>query len=95
MLSILFGTLVYRFLDDLPWSDSFLHACLVLGEHTPRRYPETTPGKIFAGMYVMYARMVFFSVIAILILPLVHRILHRLHLDTPSADSTGTGDDVG
>lgn len=86
MFSVLGGTLGFRFFAGLAWSDSFHHACLVLGEHSPYKQPESTLGKVFVGLYIMYARLVFFTVVAILVLPLLHRVLHRLHLDTMDVD---------
>ena len=93
-LSVLGGTLGYRTCVGLSWDDSFHHACAVLGEHLPEQYPETTAGKVFSGIYIMYARLVFLSVVAILILPLLHRILHKLHLDTTAIDSNDHAEDV-
>ena len=83
--SVLGGTLGYRLFVGLTWGDSFHNACLVLAEHSPERQPKTTSGQIFVGMYVMYSRAVFFAVVAILVLPLLHRMLHKLHLDTTVA----------
>ena len=86
VVSVLGGTLGYWYFEGHAWSDSFHHACLVLGEHSPERPPETTSGKLFVGMYILYARLVFFTVVAILVLPLLHRILHKLHLETTDAE---------
>ena len=94
VLSVLGGTLGYRMCVGHSWSDSFHHACLVLGEHLPKEYPQTPAGKVFSGIYIMYARLVFVSVVAILILPLFHRILHKLHLDTTVAASGDAAKDV-
>ena len=81
-VSVTAGTIGYHVLAGYDWDDAFHHSCLVLGEHSVDRHPETTAGKAFAGVYVMYARLVFFSAAAILILP----ILHRLHLEVPTDD---------
>ena len=84
-LSMLIGTLGYHFFIGIDWSDSFHVACLVLGDHDIDVRPESTAGKVFAGVYVMYARLVFFSVVAIMAAPILHRILHKLHLDARHA----------
>lgn len=85
-ISVIGGTLGYRFFLDLPWADAFHHACLVLGEHSPESQPQTAWGKAFVGLFVMYSRLVFFSIVTILALPLLHRILHKLHLDEAVAE---------
>lgn len=87
------GTFGYRFFFDLPWSEAFHRACLVLGEQHHGQVPESTGGRIFDSLYVMYARLVFFSILALLTLPLLHRLLHRLHLDPPEErDAEADGD---
>jgi hypothetical protein len=93
--SMLVGTLGYHFLVGIDWDDSFHLACLVLGDHDVEIRPESTAGKIFAGVYVMYARLVFFSVAVILAAPILHRILHKLHLDTPTDGSHSGDQDTG
>jgi hypothetical protein len=85
-LSMLFGTLGYHFLVGTDWDDSFHCACLVLGNHDVAVHPESTVGKVFAGLYVMYGGLVFVSMVAILAAPVLHRIIHTLHLDTDDHD---------
>ena len=41
--------------------------------------PVTSGGKLFAGIYALYAGMVFLVVGSIILAPLVHRVLHRFH----------------
>ena len=61
--------------------EAFHDACLVLGERPLPQKPESESGKFFVGFYVMYSRLVFFAVVMILVLPLLHRLFHKLHLD--------------
>ncbi len=82
-VSLIIGTCGYRVLGDMAWLESFHRACFVLSEHPVEGYPHPAAGIIFDGVYVMIIRLVFFSVLAILGAPILHRILHRLHLDTP------------
>jgi len=93
VVSVLGGTLGYRLFLGLSWSNSFHHACLVLGEHPAAQHPDTASGNAFVGIYIMYARLVFLSVVAILVFPVVHRILHTLHLDEAPVRSNGRGND--
>ena len=81
-LSLLGGTLGYHFLVGSDWSDSFHCACLVLGNPDVAVHPETTVAKVFVGLYVMYGGLLFVSMVAILASPVLHRIIHSLHLDT-------------
>ena len=42
---------------------------------------EARGGKLFAGLYALYSGMVFLVVAAIALAPVVHRVLHRFHLE--------------
>lgn len=40
------------------------------------------PGKLFASFYALYSGVAFLATASILIAPLMHRLLHRSHLET-------------
>ena len=44
----------------------------------------TDAGKLFAGLYALYAGLVFIAVMGIVLTPVVHRALHRFHWETRS-----------
>jgi hypothetical protein len=44
-----------------------------------RRY---TGGKLFAGLYALYAGLVFIVSAALIFTPIVHRVLHKFHWDS-------------
>lgn len=46
-----------------------------------RQPPVTTGGKLFAGLYALYAGLVFIVSAALLFTPVLHRVMHRLHWD--------------
>jgi hypothetical protein len=41
--------------------------------------PRTDGGKLFAGIYALYAGLVFLITVGLLFAPLVHRMMHRFH----------------
>lgn len=43
--------------------------------------PHTWGGKLFAGMYALYAGLVFILSAAILFTPVLHRVIQHFHLD--------------
>jgi hypothetical protein len=73
------GMLGYHQLEQLPWLDAFLNAAMLLGGMGPVDAPHTPGGKLFAGLYALYAGLVFLVTAAILFAPLLHRLLHRFH----------------
>jgi hypothetical protein len=77
--SLFLGMLGYHLLVKLPWVDAFLNASMLLGGMGPIDAPQTSAGKLFAGIYALYAGLVFLIVVGIILAPIVHRIMHRFH----------------
>ena len=77
--SLLIGIAGYIHYEHLQWRDAFLNAAMLLGGEGPVESPRTEGGKLFAGLYAHYAGLVFLVGIAIVIAPVVHRLLHKFH----------------
>ena len=82
LASLLAGMLGYVCLEGLSALDAFLNAAMLLGGMGPIHTPVTPAGKLFAGLYALYAGLVFIVTAAIVFTPIVHRVLHRLHADS-------------
>lgn len=78
--SLLVGMEGYRYYEGLEWRDAFLDAAMLLGGEGPIHQPRTPGGKVFAGLYALYAGIVFIVVAGIIVAPVVHRVAHRFHL---------------
>ena len=78
-VSLLAGIFGYQYFEDLEWRDAFLNAAMLLGGMGPVDMPETDGGKLFAGLYALYAGVIFLVVTAIVFTPVIHRILHTFH----------------
>ena len=81
MASLWIGMAGYAYFEGLAWRDAFLNAAMLLGGMGPVESPQTPGGKLFAGVYALYAGMVFLVAIGIVLAPVVHRVLHRFHWD--------------
>jgi hypothetical protein len=70
------------------WSmlDSFLNAAMILSSMGPLDHPITVWGKIFSGIYAIFSGLLFFSIAALAVAPLLHRLLHRLHVEGRERD---------
>jgi hypothetical protein len=79
--SLFLGMLGYHTLVRIPWVDAFLNAAMLLGGMGPVDMPHTSAGKLFAGIYALYAGLVFLVTAALLAAPILHRVLHRFHWD--------------
>jgi sterol desaturase/sphingolipid hydroxylase (fatty acid hydroxylase superfamily) len=77
--SLAVGMIGYRLLEGLSWIDAFLNAAMLLGGMGPVNAPQSAAGKLFAGVYALYAGLVFIVTAALLFTPVLHRLLHRFH----------------
>ena len=59
LLSLMLGMAGYEYFEQLPWRDAFLNAAMLLGGMGPVDAPQTDGGKLFAGLYALYAGLVF------------------------------------
>lgn len=79
--SLLAGMLGYHFLEKLGWLDAFLNAAMLLGGMGPLEQPKTDAGKLFAGLYSLYAGLAVLVIAGVVFAPIFHRFLHRFHLE--------------
>jgi hypothetical protein len=79
LLSLALGIAGYEYFENLPWRDAFLNAAMLMGGMGPVDAPRTDGGKVFAGLYALYAGLVFLVASGLVFAPIVHRVLHRFH----------------
>lgn len=75
------GMFGYVHFESLSWLDAFLNAAMLLGGMGPVNPPLTPGGKLFAGLYALYAGLVFIVTAALIFTPIVHRVMHQFHWD--------------
>lgn len=81
-VSLLAGMLGYRHYEQMSWLDAFVNAAMLLGGMGPVKTADLSEaGKLFAGLYALYAGLAFIAVMGIMLTPVVHRLLHRFHWD--------------
>ena len=79
--SLGFGMAGYVHFEKLSWMDAFLNAAMLLGGMGPVNPPQTAAGKLFAGLYALYAGLVFIVTAALIFTPVLHRVMHHFHWD--------------
>jgi hypothetical protein len=79
VLSIAIGMIGYMYYEGLPWRDAFLNAAMLMGGMGPVDAPKTDSGKLFAGLYALYAGLIFLVTVGLLLTPVVHRLMHKFH----------------
>lgn len=46
----------------------------------------TSAGKMFASFYALFSGVVFITSVAVLLAPVIHRFLHKFHLESEDPD---------
>lgn len=79
-ISWLIGIIGYRSLEGMPWIDAVLNSAMILGGMGPVDVLTTNAGKLFASFYALFSGIIFLFSIGVLLAPIVHRLMHRFHL---------------
>jgi hypothetical protein len=75
------GIAGYHWLGELDWVDSLLEASMILGGMGPVNPIKTTGAKLFASGYALFSGLVFIGIMGIVLTPVVHRLLHKFHVE--------------
>ncbi len=76
------GVAGYHWIAGQPWVDSLLNASMILGGMGPVGDLHSDAAKIFASAYALFSGVVFISVMAVILSPVLHRALHKFHLES-------------
>ncbi len=90
-VSLGLGILGYHFAAGLSWIDALLNAAMILTGEGPVDAMRTQAAKLFASLYSLFAGVVFLAIAGILMAPVAHRLLHRLHLDVQEGEGARAG----
>ena len=82
IVSLTVGTCAYHFLEKLSWLEAFLNASMILGGMGPVDPLKTDAGKVFASFYALYSGLAILSIAGLLLAPVVHRFLHKFHVES-------------
>jgi len=79
--SLALGVLGYHTFGGLGWVDALLDAAMILGGMGPVHELDTVAAKLFASVYALFSGVVFLTTLAVVFAPVLHRALHRFHLE--------------
>lgn len=91
--SLTLGTVGYHILGELSWLDSFHMTCMILTGMGPVVEMKSNSAKLFSSLYALYSGIAFLSITAVFFAPIIHRLLHILHVEDPPSsedDSSAT-----
>ncbi|MFZ9300779.1 MAG: hypothetical protein ACO23V_07365 [Chitinophagaceae bacterium] len=80
-ISLIIGIFGYHYLAEASWIDAFHNASMILSGMGPVITIESKNGKIFSSFYALFSGLVFVTNLSVLLAPIIHRILHSIHLD--------------
>ena len=81
LFALFIGIAGYHWIAGLNWVDSLLNASMILGGMGPVNLLTTIGAKIFASLYALFSGLVFIAVMGVVFSPLLHRMLHKFHMD--------------
>jgi len=85
-ISVIIGTIGYRSVAQLNWIDSFYMACMILTGMGPVADMSSESAKLFSSFYALYSGVAFLSITAVIFAPIIHRLLHILHVQDDAED---------
>ena len=89
-VSLVVGWVGYAVIDHLSLVDAFVNAAMILGGMGPVDPLKNDAAKLFAGVYALYAGVVFLVSVSVVFAPCCIGLLHSLHIDTPADDSSAS-----
>jgi hypothetical protein len=83
--SLAVGIIGYHGFEGLPFVDALENAAMILTGMGPVSPMRTVAGKVFASCYALFSGVVFLVGVGVLLAPVIHRFLHKFHLEDESA----------
>lgn len=80
--SLAIGIVGYMVFADLGFIDALLNASMILTGMGPVNAMTTNGGKVFASFYAIYSGVAFLTTIGVFLSPIIHRIMHKIHLES-------------
>ncbi|HTZ10946.1 MAG TPA: hypothetical protein VMD04_01005 [Candidatus Margulisiibacteriota bacterium] len=79
--TVTIGSAAFHYLEGFTWTDSVLNCVLIMTGVGTVGVINSAAGKIFTAVYSLFSTLVFFTMLAIIFTPILHRLMHRFHLD--------------
>lgn len=80
-ISLAIGVAGYMHFARFTLVDAFLNASMILGGMGPVGELPNDASKVFASIYALFSGIALLGTVALILTPLIHRLLHALHLD--------------
>ena len=74
---------MHPYFNRLSWIDALVNASLILTGMGPVNPLINDGAKYFASIYSIFSGVVFLSIVAVFLSPIVHRFLHKMYISDP------------
>ena len=86
VITLAVGVVGYHFIAGLSWLVAFHEAALLLSGMGPVEMSLNDAGRIFESIYALFCGVVLLGSTGILFAPVIHRLLHRYHIEDAAGD---------
>jgi len=87
MACLLIGIFGYHYIAHLAWIDAIHNASMILSGMGPVANIDNVSGKLFSSAYALFSGVAFITNISIFLAPVIHRFLHKIHLEKKEEQS--------
>lgn len=84
LFCLLIGIMGYHCIGHLAWIDAIHNASMILSGMGPVADIDNVAGKLFSSAYALFSGVAFITNIGIFLSPVVHRFLHKIHVNAKS-----------
>ncbi|MFT0532587.1 two pore domain potassium channel family protein [Castellaniella hirudinis] len=85
------GVLGNMWFESISLHDAVFNVALIIAGIGSTSLPQTIAGKLFFSVYGIFVGLVFMATLGIVLAPVAHRLLHKLHLDENSDEDDDEG----
>jgi hypothetical protein len=82
-VAVALGAIGYRNLENFSWTDALVNSAMLITGNGPINPLKTPAGRLFAAADALLGEALYVIVVAVLLTPIAHRLLHWFHIKTP------------
>lgn len=82
----LIGVLIHVFDEGMSWSQAIINTAYIISGIGAPYTPSTIHGHILLAIYGLIVNIMVIALLATIAAPVVHRVLHKFHLDDDGED---------
>ena len=87
IVCLLIGIFGYHYIAHVRWIDAIHNASMILSGMGPVATIDNVAGKLFSSAYALFSGVAFITNISIFLSPVIHRFLHKLHIEKKEIES--------